>query len=516
VFFPGAVETSYDSLESHNSIFLQHYLEAGAGLWEMFWPVALAYGPERQDLLEVGCGFGLGVDMWQRIFGTPVLGVEAAGWSTVGKAALNTPIYQGDLNDVPEIAGRQFGVVYACEVIEHVADPWSFLTSLSLRVRPGGMLALTTPAAEFIHPDQSDLDIITALWPGAHTFLLSNKALGQLLDSAGFPYHVTHTLRERQITYAHHQPETHTPQPAEFRARYVKYFQARLPDLPPGTPIHDGYAYRLHKEQVAGRDWAGAREVLRALEASLSSRFGPDINSHADLLRRARNATTLEQWGETLPFFAISLALHRGLTCLAANQPMDARQWFVTSAHLGREATRINPFFFIEGIQHLWQAEEHLLRIDVKQGELAQALDTLARMTTATDRSHPEFRGVQPSGRLMAESALTVLPRLVEEPRRPWLSRYMTCLEQAATACQHRPKEQVLFSEIHRALAEHGTPNSSIPAIQSLAGGLHARLARMPAEFAITGSPGFKQALNDLAAKSGAAYHRPLGWGGWS
>jgi 2-polyprenyl-6-hydroxyphenyl methylase/3-demethylubiquinone-9 3-methyltransferase len=101
---------------------------------------------EGKTALDVGCGAGLLAEPLARL-GAAVTAIDAA--SEVIAVARSHAAGQGlDIDyrhsAVEDVDGR-FDLVTAMEVIEHVADPWAFLYSLSQRLAPGGLLILSTP-----------------------------------------------------------------------------------------------------------------------------------------------------------------------------------------------------------------------------------------------------------------------------------------------------------------------------------------------------------------------------------
>ena len=100
-----------------------------------------------KTVLDVGCGAGLLCEPLKRM-GAAVTGVDAAPENIAvagahAKAAeLNIDYRAG------EIAAQnlgQFDVVSSMEVIEHVADPAAFLAQLVARLKPDGLMLLSTP-----------------------------------------------------------------------------------------------------------------------------------------------------------------------------------------------------------------------------------------------------------------------------------------------------------------------------------------------------------------------------------
>jgi 2-polyprenyl-6-hydroxyphenyl methylase / 3-demethylubiquinone-9 3-methyltransferase len=97
--------------------------------------------------LDVGCGAGLLCEPLARM-GAAVTGVDAAPENIAvaavhaADAGLNIDYRAGELEqqNLP-----LFDVVTSMEVIEHVADPAAFLAQIVARVKPGGLLLLSTP-----------------------------------------------------------------------------------------------------------------------------------------------------------------------------------------------------------------------------------------------------------------------------------------------------------------------------------------------------------------------------------
>ena len=145
---------------------------------------------EGKSALDVGCGAGLLTEPLARL-GAKVSGIDAA--PELVEAAQEHAAGQGleidyRAGDVAALRG-QFDLITALEVIEHVADPQTFVQSLVQRLAPGGLLILSTPNATA----WSRLLTITlaegfgAIPKGTHDFdaFIAPERMRLLLEEAG-------------------------------------------------------------------------------------------------------------------------------------------------------------------------------------------------------------------------------------------------------------------------------------------------------------------------------------------
>lgn len=101
---------------------------------------------EGKSALDVGCGAGLLAEPLARL-GAKVTAIDAAP----EVIAVATAHAAGSGLDIDyracgvEALTQTFDLVTSLEVIEHVADPQSFVDALAARLAPGGLMILSTP-----------------------------------------------------------------------------------------------------------------------------------------------------------------------------------------------------------------------------------------------------------------------------------------------------------------------------------------------------------------------------------
>jgi 2-polyprenyl-6-hydroxyphenyl methylase/3-demethylubiquinone-9 3-methyltransferase len=103
---------------------------------------------DGKTALDVGCGAGLLCEPLARL-GAKVTGIDASP-DVIAVAREHAAAMSLDIDyragDVQQLEG-QFDLITSLEVIEHVAEPASFMKTLAKRLAPGGLLILSTPNA---------------------------------------------------------------------------------------------------------------------------------------------------------------------------------------------------------------------------------------------------------------------------------------------------------------------------------------------------------------------------------
>jgi 2-polyprenyl-3-methyl-5-hydroxy-6-metoxy-1,4-benzoquinol methylase len=136
------------------------------------------------SILDAGCGYGYLVHALRR------QGFEAFGLDISEKAVrvarerFGDYFYHSDIQTFADNQTRQYDMIVAFELIEHLADPLISLNRLLRLLAPGGSLLLTTPNRDFFRKD--------AIWhtelPPVHTIWLGRKGCATLAARTGCAY----------------------------------------------------------------------------------------------------------------------------------------------------------------------------------------------------------------------------------------------------------------------------------------------------------------------------------------
>ena len=140
---------------------------------------------DGRRLLDVGCATGFfmeaaadeGFDVRGLEFSTVAIGLA--------RPDIRGRIVCGDVNTLLSREPEKFDVVTAFDIIEHVQNPAKFLDEIGQILRPGGLLAISSPdTGHFLRY------LMGAKWPMLqpmqHTVLFSRRGIAALLERCGF------------------------------------------------------------------------------------------------------------------------------------------------------------------------------------------------------------------------------------------------------------------------------------------------------------------------------------------
>lgn len=313
-FFENIAVGNYAADPQGGGAALAFYLQQGANMGGMAVRLASLGRPPGTRYLEVGCGFGLGLDIARRALGWAVTGLDPSPFAAAGRALLNLPIAPRYLLPDDPLA-ESFDVVHASEVLEHVADPLAMLKTLHRALQADGTLVLTTPAAELITPETGEGLLIPLLSAGWHIVIQTAASLEMLLRRAGFSK-VNVTREGAQLIAI----AGTTPSGCDGdRAPYLAWLATASTAVPPNSDLGLGLRARLYREHSAAGDMAAAAAAWDDLDAAVTSRFGRGIEG----FEAAPGTQTLEALVEREPVCLAGVLLHRGLEALQRAEPAE-------------------------------------------------------------------------------------------------------------------------------------------------------------------------------------------------
>jgi 2-polyprenyl-3-methyl-5-hydroxy-6-metoxy-1,4-benzoquinol methylase len=315
-FFHDVPTADYEQMQTGGEGALAFYLQQGAGLWGIASNLADLGRPAETSLLEIGCGFGFGLDFARRALGWQVRGLDPSPLAAAGRTLLGLPIESRylTLND-PELSGR-FDVVMASEVIEHVPSPLAFAQTLRSALRDGGTLVLTTPDVDAARPNTPPGLLVPLLSVGFHLVLQSQQSLAWLLKQAGFTeVEVRRTGGASLIARARNGGAAEFWPFAPDRGVYRRYLTDAADAVEAVGDLWFGLTARAYREAVNAVDQQAADQLWQKFSTACRQRFGHDPEAAPD-----HAAMALEALARHEPLCLGPVLLHRGFHLLQSGQ----------------------------------------------------------------------------------------------------------------------------------------------------------------------------------------------------
>jgi len=148
-----------------------------------------------QPLLDLGCDTGVFLRAAEQEYGIVPIGVDVAKRAVESALAQGIEAYPTTIEHAPEHL-KDFPVITAIDLIEHVADPAGFLGGIRKRLRLGGVVYLETPNIQSaVYRFGRVLSHLTLGWPTGlyqrlfppqHIQHFNIVSLAKLADTAGF------------------------------------------------------------------------------------------------------------------------------------------------------------------------------------------------------------------------------------------------------------------------------------------------------------------------------------------
>jgi len=331
-FFVDYSAPPYADVLLHPSM-LQYYVEQGAGVDIMLGPLSCVPRERVRTFLEIGCGFGFGVDFAQRQLGWTARGIDPSFFATEGRRLLGANL---DVGYWAPREGETFDLIYGSEVIEHLTDPGALIAQATRALSAEGAIVLTTPNAEILQPAAPALTSYAILSPGFHAVLFTGQALETLFHRAGLR-HVR--VWKRDATLIACASRTALPEagaPVVNHTAFAQYLEGRLLSIPQGTPLACGFAYRLFKHMMNAGDYVSAERALLTLAREVQTRFGVDVASPAAVEQTLAQPLSLDDFAVRCPFNIVGVMHFQGMLELNARaRPARAYEFFEAGVRAG-------------------------------------------------------------------------------------------------------------------------------------------------------------------------------------
>jgi len=334
-FFHPAEAADYGAEPPGGGGAMAFYLQQGAGLWGITANLEALGRPPGSRLLEVGCGFGFGLDFARRALGWEVMGLDPGPFAAAGRAQLGLPIESRYLVPGDRAFAGRFDVLTASEVLEHVPSPPDFARTLHGALREGGSLVLTTPDFGAVAPDTPPGLLVPLLSIGYHLVLQSEGSLAALLRGAGFEEVEVRRAGGSSLVARARRGGAATPAPLPAaspeaddagRPHYRRYLRDAAEAAEAGGDLQLGLLARAYREAVNAADLPEADALWDHFGAACERRFGARPAEDGEAVPAPASAETLDALAAREPLCLGPVLLHRALHRLLAGASREATE----------------------------------------------------------------------------------------------------------------------------------------------------------------------------------------------
>jgi 2-polyprenyl-3-methyl-5-hydroxy-6-metoxy-1,4-benzoquinol methylase len=376
-----------------------YFLQQGAAVSIFADILAHIVKPPGATYVEIGCGFGFGLDVAHHAMGWTARGMDPAELSAVGRRLLGVDIAPAYFDPTTVPAGS-CDIVMATEVLEHLPDPRSFLAEIRRGLKPDGVAVLTTPDVGAVRPAIAKPVLGATLTVGLHLILQSAHSLEYLLRQAGFTDVRVESDGWKLTAFAATTPLTLRDDPRARQAIAIRYLVGRAEASAQADDLYFGFAGRAFFEAVSAEDKISAERIWRALSPRLRDRYDIDVDRTA-IPVALPNASESGDISRVMPLNLAAIMLARAyqrlqlgearaelLPRFAAINTVCASLWaWLTRLQIGDMQTR----------QILWVAQAEVVLCVAAQGRGAvlAMMAELAESPTGTGRDAIVRRAVE-------------------------------------------------------------------------------------------------------------------------
>ena len=264
--------------EGMTGISTTYFLQQGAAVDVFADILAHIRKPPGSTYVEIGCGFGFGLDIATHGMGWAARGMDPAKLAEVGRELLGVDITLAYFNP-DTVADASCDIVMATEVLEHLPDPAAFLREVHRGLKPDGIVVLTTPDVAAVRPGIAKAALNATLSIGLHLILHSRTSLEGVLHSAGFSHTRIESDGWKLTAFGSAVPLDLRDDAAARHAIATRYLCGRAEARQVPDDLFIGFAGRAFFEAVCAMDKAAADRVWALLDPALKTRYSIDVDT---------------------------------------------------------------------------------------------------------------------------------------------------------------------------------------------------------------------------------------------
>lgn len=254
----------------------EFYIQQNAGIWPVTAPIARIAKPPGSRFLEIGGGYGFGLDFAIHERGWTGLGIDPSPLAERGRVELGLPVRVGYFPAADDTGVLLWDVIVATEVIEHMDHPGVLLRDIRDRIAPDGVVLLTTPDGGSIAPETPQEALEQILIPEIHMVFQTVKSLEFSLHEAGFEHVQVARDSYSVVGFASDGKLALDDDPALLRRRFRNYLDRRGATLDPVSDVGIGLLGRAMFDAANDGDFTTATATRARLFAAIEQRYGFD------------------------------------------------------------------------------------------------------------------------------------------------------------------------------------------------------------------------------------------------
>jgi len=108
-----------------------------------------AMPPANGRLLEIGCGTGHNLEMLKAFGDVDALELDDEA-RTIAEQRLGRSVMSAPLPELADVRDREYDLIAALDVIEHIDDDDAALAAIAAKLKPGGKFVMTVPAHQWM------------------------------------------------------------------------------------------------------------------------------------------------------------------------------------------------------------------------------------------------------------------------------------------------------------------------------------------------------------------------------